>query len=50
MQLKAVCAVTMSHLFLKTFRQIDDFDRLERAFLDAHTTSVTEVLRDEANL
>ena len=49
MQLEAVCAVAMSHLSLQTFGQVDDFDSLEGTSLNTHTTSVTQVLRDEAD-
>ena len=39
----------MSHLTLKSLGQVDDFDCLKGTFLDAQTTSDTQVLRDEAN-
>jgi len=50
MQLEAVCAVTMRHLVLKTLGQVDDLNGLEGAFLDAHTATNAERLRNEADL
>ena len=49
MQLEAVCTVAMSHLSLQTFGQVNNFDSLEGTSLNTHTTSVTQVLRDEAD-
>lgn len=41
MQLKAVRRVTVGDLGLKVGGQIDDIDRIERAFLGADATSYT---------
>ena len=49
MQLEAVCTVAMSHLSFQTFGQVNNFDSLEGTSLNTHTTSVTQVLRDEAD-
>ena len=49
MQFEAVGAVAMGHLALQALREIDDFDGLEGAALDAHAAAVTEVLGDEAD-
>ena len=48
-QLEAVSAVPVRHLTLQAFGQVDDFDGLEGAALDAHTTTNTHVLGDHAN-
>jgi hypothetical protein len=48
-QLEAVSAVAVRHLRLQAFRQVDDFDRLEGASLDAHTATDAEMLGDEAD-
>ena len=39
----------MRNLRLESLRQVDDFDGLEWASLDAHTTTNAEVLGDEAD-
>ena len=39
----------MRNLRLEAFRQVDDFDGLERAPLDAHTATNAELFRDKAN-
>ena len=44
MQLEAVSAVSVSHLLFETFGQVDDFDGLKGAALNAHTTAVTQML------
>lgn len=49
MQLEAVSAITMSHLFFESLGQVNDLDCLEGAALNTHTTSDTQVLRDEAD-
>ena len=49
MQLEAVGAVAMRHLLLQALGQVDNLDGLEGTPLDAHATTVTQVLRDEAN-
>ena len=43
-QFEAVSAVAMRHLALQALRQVDDFDCLEGASLDAHAAAVTKVL------
>jgi hypothetical protein len=43
-QLEAIGAVAVSDLALQAFRQVDDFDRLERAPLNAHAAAVAKVL------
>ena len=40
----------MRHLAFQSLRQVDDFNRLKGTALDAHTTAVTQLLRDEADL
>lgn len=44
MQLEAISAISVSHLSFKAFGEVDDFDGREGAALDAHTTTVTQVL------
>lgn len=44
MQLEAISAISVSHLFFKAFGKIDDLDGSEGAALDAHTTAVTQLL------
>ena len=48
-QLEAISAISVSHLSFKALGKVDDFDGPEWAALDAHTTTVTQVLWDEAN-
>ena len=48
-QLEAISAISVSHLSLQALGQVDDLDCLEGASLDAHTTTVAQMLRDEAN-
>ena len=48
-QLEAIGAVAVRDLALQALRQVDDFDCLERAPLDAHAAAVAEMFRDEAN-
>ena len=43
-QLEAISAISVCHLFFKALWKVDDFDGPEGAALDAHTTTVTQVL------
>ena len=43
-QLEAISAIPVSHLSFKALGKVDDFDGPEWAALDAHTTTVTQVL------
>lgn len=44
MQLEAISTVPVSHLTFEALWQVDNFDCLKGASLDAHTAAVTKVL------
>ena len=48
-QFEAVRAVAMSHLPLQSFRQVYDFDSIERTSLNAHAATVAKLFRNEAD-
>lgn len=48
-QLKAVRRVSMRDLSVQVCRQVDDVDRVERAFLRADTAPYTQALGDEGD-
>ena len=49
MEFETIGTITVSDILGEILRQVDDFDRVEGTPSDTHTTTNTQVFRDETN-